>query len=265
MCSSPTSISCCSSRPLRAGHVHVRATGSVCNHLPSARASCRLPDSPAELPQLFLFYGQHHRTAQGTKTCHWWGEPVANACGWGRVTSLRLHKPKLILVLGHKWGWFAPDPCMNENDLFPQSLVLLLKIMYRIKEKKREDICFLSCPLKIIDFFFSMTNKKTRSKPSVKMTQFGSSSNRTSCVQHHSLGCCWPTHSLPRHWLHSSYQFMDLNELLLLRNSWSCSSAVEPTSMWAPSYGCNVGSCCWLQGCSFCSLPKSLCFLLLLH
>lgn len=35
--------------------------------------------------------------------------------------------------------------------------------------------------------------------------------------------------------------------------------------MWTPSYGCNVGSCSWLQGCSFCSLPKSLCFPLLLQ
>lgn len=35
--------------------------------------------------------------------------------------------------------------------------------------------------------------------------------------------------------------------------------------MWAPSYGCNVGSCSWLQGCSFSSLPKSLCFPLLLQ
>lgn len=155
----------------------------------------------------------------------------------------------------HEWEWS-----------FPTVISFIIENYVPYKRKKKGRYLLFVMPFENYWFFFSLwQTKKTRSKPSVKMTQFGSSSNRASCIQHHSLGCCWPTHSLPRHWLHSSYQFMDLNELLLLRNSWSCSSAVEPTSMWAPSYGCNVGSCCWLQGCSFCSLPKSLCFLLLLH
>lgn len=49
MCSCPTSISCCSSWPLRAGHVHIRATGSVCSHCLSqswgqaGRLTCGFP------------------------------------------------------------------------------------------------------------------------------------------------------------------------------------------------------------------------------
>lgn len=89
-------------------------------------------------------------------------------------------------------------------------------------------------------FFLSVIKKKSITTQSGKITQPGCSRNRASCVQHLILSCCWPICSLTRDWLHPPYQFMDFIDVGLLRNSWSHSSAVEPTSMWAPSDGCEV-------------------------
>lgn len=122
--------------------------------------------------------------------------------------------------------------------IFAISIRFLLILQNMFLRQKEEGLWPFPCPLKITDLFLSMVNKE-RIPNKLKKLQLGHSRNGASCGQHLSLSCCWPIHSLTRHWLHPLYRSMDFINVLLLRN-WPHSSAVELTSMWASYYGCNV-------------------------